>query len=434
MKKVTIYSTIFIIVLLLAFGYIMKDKLGFEIVSDFVKPLWARLECLPDDSWSGSTVTSYVQSANEAQIKCGINEFTDECRVEVTVAKIGAVDDGIKYFLCNIDGTNCGAEQKEVLKTGWYGSGEASIDLDSLAKGKMYKITCYETDIFINKKDCTITKTYRPWGLYDYFGGGKRVVNNKNCNVPVSAKENILKADDTEVLYMTGGEGMKWINYVHDWAYGPATNVFSHPQHGQVYCTGGQLYSIVKVTTASGKIKQLAPDYVATASDGTIYNGLGQNLGTVECCPSSYNCGDDFKWTTPSGHTCQGDIDCAGGGAIICKTATTTTQWKCIDNKCAQQPEKSVECCSNAACTNGKICQLGAGPNQYKCIQGGGGSFCGDKKCDADETKLSCPQDCGSPDDDSSDWTIWIIAGAIILAAIIIAMMMGGKKQSGGAF
>lgn len=428
MNKKNIGIIAFIVAVIVIAGIIAYSGGYFSAVttSTFVKPLWARLECLPDDSYSGSS--SLISNSAEVLVKCGIEEFTDECRIKVSVDNVGPIDDEVSYRLCDSTGNNCGAIIRKTIATGWTGAGKASINLDNLEKGQSYKIVTYDNIAGfmagLLEKQSYVDKTYKPWGLYDFFGGGKRVVNSANCNVPtydngVLTATNIPMGEKKEVLFMTGGEGLKWINYVHDWAYGPGTNVFTHSTYGQVYCTGARLYSIVKVTTADGKIRTLEPTYVGTANDGTVYNGLGSYLGSVQCCPSSYNCGSNFQWTVPEGHSCNTDIDCRGGGAEVCSSATSLNQDRCIANKCTAQTPKTVQCCNNAACTDGKICDLAVGLTQYTCINSGGTHYCGDGVCDADETTTSCNSDCNVPPKEK-DWLMYIVIGLLILVLIVI--------------
>jgi hypothetical protein len=385
--------------------------------STYVKPIWGRLSCEEQSSYK---TDNYDIEWSGTWIDCASNEFTDKCEYKIIgetsfggIAKtIGYVP--ISYTICD-KGATC-FSQKDVNV-----HANEVINLGSITKEQTLYVWERSASSWFNSDQYVhVENKYKPWNLVAYDAGAKRIVNSASCTVPVSYDNKIMHTDYIEELGFEHGPGSSWINYVTDWVYGPGGPNVGTYQGNSVYCTAGNLYEIVKVTTADGKIRDLSPEYYKTAPDGDVYKGLGSYITSVECCPSQYNCGNDFEWITPDQKECTRDADCKFGGAEYCISATkVSTGWNCVNDKCVDGGEKEVECCLNTACPSGQICSLAVGNTQYTCIQQEGASYCGDGRCNLDETPETCPADCGAGASNSSFWL-----GIAIMLTIIIVIIL----------
>lgn len=340
--------------------------------STFVNPDWARLECMPDDSYSGQLI-KYLDKQNS--FTC--NSFTEECR--------------LKYEYINPPWSAC--KTIKIFKN----NQEITLSPSNYITFKLGETIKFEEQLCITLTKSfpytKVTMEWKPWGLYRFVGGSKQLVNSANCNIISSQFSNILESDyPGSVLYRQGGEGTKWINYVNAWNYGPATNVFTHQTYGKVYCNAGTIYSIKTLKLQNGALVELNPLYSGQKADGTTISGMGNRLTNVQCCPNEPNCGDDFtfKPTTPS---CFTDAQCINAGQPIPITKTTYKYYTCESGKCVLKGPKTVECTSNAACQTGYICDLSR-TNYGTCINQVGTTYCGDRTCDLNENEINCPADC----------------------------------------
>ena len=369
---------------LMAIPY-FDDSFYFSIGSGtFVKPSWARLECAPTDAYEGSYIKWLDQIST---FKC--DAFTEECEFTVENQDTGfwAQSATGNYQNCDLYGSNCGAKISYTIRPG------ATITLPKLASGRSYK---FETGFWIVNEDYTkITQQWRPWMLYRFVGGGKWVVNSYNCDVTSGSKARIRQEDYVSKLYRQGGEGTKWINYVDDWNYGPGTNVFNHPQYGEVYCTAGQIFEIVELRMSDGALKKVDPTYSQTLPSGDRLNGLGSRLSYVECCPNEPSCTDDFEYKKPEEVEveCVSDIQCYNAGGPVPVDRTHYIVYKCVNGGCVESAPITVECTTSAQCPAGQICDLSTN-NYGKCISQIAGQYCGDNICQLSENFDTCPSDC----------------------------------------
>ncbi|MEK6879420.1 MAG: hypothetical protein AABY22_07430, partial [Nanoarchaeota archaeon] len=380
--------------------------------------LWARLECAPTDSYEGlQTINQFKSKTNTFgvpfyQVTCGIDEFTDKCDLFSSGGKLGV---GIFNWCTdsNLD-YNCDS-----------GTSERTADsttneqyLFPMNKGDKLLFWC-ETHLGINVDCKSLTKKYRPWGLYRFEGGRKDTIKSNTCkltdisnpsslmtstkNAVVTSVNSLLGAQQptpvTE-LTMTGGDGYKWLNFVHDFAYGPAYNIFKY--NGQdVYCTGSALWTIQNMQMKDGKLIPINPEYNPPSYDPNGQNGLpfqiqtiGSKIKNVECCSSEPNCDANFMIVPDKPNpTCFTDAQCQNAGNGIPTSPTSYVYQKCVSGTCQWQAEVKVECTSNLACTYPKVCDK----LNWRCISPDPQGYCGDNTCNRDETKISCPADCGAP-------------------------------------
>jgi len=350
--------------------------------STFVNPDWARLECAPTDAYEG--ITTIYPVADNRVITCGADEYTDECRL--TIKNMGGswtTGGTVSFYLNN---------QRYQIQTD---------DLDTVIYMDAGEQFLYEYSFGGSSDKVKIIKEWRPWKLYRFVGGAKWTVNSANCDITSSTKANIRSEDYTGArLYREGGEGTKWMNYINAWNYGPATNVFKHDSYGEVYCNAGQIFDIVELHMADGKLVKVDPQYSDTLPSGDVVSGQGSKLGNVECCPNEPNCGDDFEFeeTTP---TCFTDSQCLNAGGPIPVSNNQYLVYKCLSGLCTQTGPFSVECTTNAACPTGQVCDLST-TNYGKCITQIGKDYCGDGICGLGETADNCPKDCKA--DLSCEW------------------------------
>jgi len=378
-KIVLAFGGVGLIILMLTASGVLQAQIG---SSTFVNPDWARLECSPTDSYEGA----YSSTVDNTKLyKC--NYFTEECRVKITNDNSGFFAQSAtgKYAKCDIAGNNCGQLIRYQLSVG------ETKTLPTLHVAESYKFTISILDT--NEDLTTVDLEWKPWQLYRFVGGAKFTLNSANCDISSSLKSNIRNEDyPGSKLYRQGGEGTKWINYVNAWNYGPATNVFIHSRYGEVYCNAGQIFDIVELKMKDGNLKKINPEYSETLPDGDIVSGQGSKLSNVECCPNEPNCGSDFKYKQTA-TTCFTDSQCTNAGGPLPISSTQYKYFKCENSECVEKGPITVECTSNAGCSNGQICDLST-MNYGNCISSSVSDYCGDGKCDVIESKLTCPTDC----------------------------------------
>lgn len=386
------------IVLVIGITSYLFNILPFSLVTEniFVNPDWARLECAPTDAEEGN-----LKRWLDQQTIFNCDAFTDKCSFFITNTKTSSLDVELGsmtpyYQICSLEGNSCGAKTALQLSKG------ETKSLPTIISGQSY-VFSFGNLLNYNLKYTMIQQFWKPWKLYRFVGGSKSIVNSYNCDIISSARANILLKDlpSSQKLYMQGAEGTKWINYVNAWNYGPATNVFTHPTYGEVYCNAGHIYDIVELQLANNQLVKVNPSYTGTQESGDVIKGMGNDLGAVECCPNEPNCGDDFQYEESSeGKTCFTDVQCGGLKITDC---THYSRYKCVDSKCTEGTSETVECTATACCIQkpGTICDL-SDTNYGKCITQTSTDYCGDNKCTfATENCNTCPKDCKSNPDGS---------------------------------
>lgn len=424
-KQIGIFVIILIIVLFVVFikfGQFGPFSVG--VTSEtFVKPSWARIECEKADA---ENKQEGILPITGGSVFCGRQENTDRCRLNVKISANNlqgvrrVVADTLLDFkiysrTCNNDGTGCTSER--VIAD--INSNKLDIffepGLSTLPAGKKWFIrakaerkalaptTSFDMPVFYKK-------FYNRWDLIRHVGGGKWTVRSGSCFVSgrddegVSLNSKILKSESfPNPLTMSGSSGSKWINYVDDWFYGPGTNVFNHPRYGEVYCSAGQIFNIIKLQFKDGSLKKLDPAYQGRLPDGQSLKGLGNRLAGVECCPNEPNCGDDFEFKPePTPKECFSDIQCYNTGNPVPASPTSYVKHICSsEGKCEQSQVFPTECTRDDVCIAkhgaGYACDLSL-TNYGKCVKQQVGAYCGDGACNPlTENKETCPDDCGKP-------------------------------------
>ena len=386
-------TIIFIIVLILG-GLALAnladlDFFSVAVTSDtFVKPLFGRLECASEDFYTNER--THIGKSGTS-VYCGNDELTQSCDFYVDTSEpvwwSGSVD--VFFKKCNLDGTQCDSQFTKYNAQ----EGVTNLFLTTVPNGKKIFVMCKSPLLNIDR-ECDITKKYKAFKLFRFVGGAKYEQKAIDCRIPSSEQSKILQEDwSTSTLTMEGSEGQKWINYVYDWAYGPANNVFNHPQYGEVYCIAPNIYDIVELRTTSGTTVKLNPEYSGNKEDGSKVLGLGQILRKVECCPNEANCGTDFKFKpTPQPLDCTSSLECYNAGGPVPVDQTSYVTYSCISGTCIKSNPITVTCTNNNACPNGQICSLSA-TNYGVCVTQTT-DYCGDSKCLGDENAENCPVDC----------------------------------------
>lgn len=350
----------------------------------FVKPVWASLECAPTDSYEGTfsgnvPSSGLFNSGSRLLFKCDAN--TDECIVTATTSG----GSGLSYKLCDSNGNNCGGGDS------FSSSGFKTLPV--LQPGQSYSFQRSAVG------SASVSAKWKPWKLYRRVGGAKYIVNSYDCSIQSGDLSKIRKEDySVPTLLRQGAEGTKWVNYVDDWVYGPATNIVSYNGQ-QAYCTGGKVYSIVQLQMADGSLKKVDPSYSGTTTSGDKISGLGNVISSVECCPNEPNCGSDFKYhkadapeATAKG--CFSDLQCYNAGGPVPQSGYTYVKYSCQSGTCVQSAPVTVQCTTNAQCSkNGQICDLST-MNYGQCITQKSGEFCGDGVCQITENHDKCAADC----------------------------------------
>jgi len=167
-------------------------------------------------------------------------------------------------------------------------------------------------------------------------------------------------------------------NYLTDFIQ-VATKTYSYSGN-EVICQARTLYDVDNQQFKDGQTRKIQ----------------GEQVATVECCPTENNCGDNFKFQEDEKNTCTYSTECPNGGDLYGVTQTGARKYSCVSGQCVAQ-DVSVECTSTAVCTtrygDGYVCDLS--PNNWgKCIGGTSAPYCGDGFCEIGESKSNCPADC----------------------------------------
>lgn len=376
-------------------GYVLNHGLSLGSLSivqssDFAKPLWARLECGAEDSQ-----THIIKWLDQQKIfSCNAN--TEQCNFIVT-RTAGMLSSilgfSVSYSVCDVNGANCGGS----MTTANIPNG-GQVSLPPIQNGKSYKLDSSYIIVLLESSNAyvRVDESYNAFKLFRYYGGAKDIVNSYDCSIQSGSLDNIRAVDYTvPILTRQGGVGQKWINYVDDWAYGPATNIYTYNGQ-QVYCNGARLYSIVQLQMKDGSLVKLNPTYQATLPSGSSINGMGSLITNVECCPQEPNCGDDFKYKpvgTGGVASCFSDTQCYNAGSPVPTDVTHYITYKCNSGTCTAGNPVTVQCTTNAGCASPQICDLSTN-NYGHCINQRAGAFCGDGVCDSTENFNLCPSDC----------------------------------------
>lgn len=381
-----------------AFDPILRTSLSIYDSQTFVKPQWARLECSAEDF-----PTNNIQTINnQALFRCNAN--TENCNFQIRSIAPSGRNVYPAYQECDNNGGNCGSL---VQPTGLIGlAPQAVIQLPMINNGRSYLFSSVNRPAceFINA--CTpasnyirITESHNAFKLFRYYGGARDLVNSFDCTIQTGDLSRIRQSDyTTQTLQRTGGAGQKWINYVNDWVYGPATNIVTYNGQ-QAYCADARVYSIVQVQMRDGNLVKLDPTYSATLPAGQQLNGLGSVIANVECCPNEPNCGSDFQYNPIQGNNtggpavCFSDLQCLNGGGNVPIDGTHYTTYSCITGSCQANAPILVQCTTNAQCSNGQICDLSTN-NYGRCITQNQGPYCGDGTCQVTENNNLCANDC----------------------------------------
>jgi hypothetical protein len=365
-----------------------------ETLTLFAKPLWGKLICDATTTYEGKQ-TVFERSAPDwkgaryYRLDCGTKELTDSCKINAAggMLWVGAFnwcsDDNLD-FKC--DGP---VSVINALNT------ETTQYLFDMQKGNKMMFWC-ETHLGINIDCKNLEKDYRIWSLYRDIGGARFTAQANSCKLSSSQLSAIPKAQSlfslTE-LTMTGGEGYQWVNFVHDWAYGPGTNVFKY-QNRDVYCTGNAIFEIQKMQMKDNSIVPIDPNYNPPNNLPFNIQTIGTRIKTVDCCPNEPNCDPDTFTLVPDkpGQTCFSDAQCVNAGAPLPVDEDTVIEQSCTNKKCVWGQPHDVECTSNAACLYPKVCDK----TSWTCLTPDPSGYCGDNTCNRDETKISCPHDCGT--------------------------------------
>jgi hypothetical protein len=376
-----------IVVILLAVGVLFMIVPGVMQESysgSFVKPLWGRMECDAENVYSATSYEITKDKNNVAnKIKCGTDELTEKCQYYLSSSGsqwLSTNQVWVNRWICDKNGV-CGLKQRDK-----YTRKTTDQLIGEVVSGGYMQIEVESEVLGINTY-ATINKQFQRFKLFEYYGGSaKRVINSAGCGIPYSAGNNVLDGDDSSEggSCTTGNlEKDEWCNFVSDWVYGPAYNVFVHDNYGEVYCTGAQLYEIVELETANGEIKKIDPSYSSQKEDGDRIRGLGKFLANVECCPSQPNCNDDFEWE--QGDTdCFSDAQCANGGNYYYYAPKQVIREACNSEKCVLQAPITVACGRDSDCGNGQVCQKVGDIDKWKCVLGTG------EDSDPDEDPDAC--------------------------------------------
>jgi hypothetical protein len=291
----------------------------------------------------------------------------------------------------------------------------------TLPAGKSLKAWC---DVWGGRNiECEIQSEWNQYKLYTFCGGSKNVIA-QDCTMPnsVSLLSKLLQKEGGISTFNKG----EWRNYVCAWALGP-TQIYSYNLQ-QVVCDANSkaLYKMTKLAFLNGELKPIDPTAEVSLNTGEEITGYGAFVKTVECCPMEEGCCDDFTYGSCK-KDCSSNLDCDNMGNPVSVDALHYKTNTCISNVCTWSDPIEVQCTTNAACPNGKICSLIL-TNYGQCVDIPNGNYCGDGTCDKDETFDTCPSDC-DPRKSKVNWTLIILVG--IIAGTVLAVMYWKYKKGG---
>lgn len=414
-----VYFTLILVIVIsgLAFwGFsAAKDGQFFSIGGEnqFAKPLWGRLECVADPIEDIETKTI---ASSGGSIFCGGNEFTNECDFKMKDTRDNFFSTPLYVFYkeCDNDGTNCDSSFTQKYFTA--GTSVQDLKLEVPAGRKLY-VECGNTAIrgFL-RTECEVQKEYFTFRVYRFVGGAKFEAQADDCRLTSGLRSLIPQGENPPAELAFG----QYLNFVDDWAYGPAQNVYNNYYTGyqDKYCTAGQLFDIAKVKMADGKLVPINPEYAKPAGSPEYINTIGSVFKAVECCPSEPFCGEDFKFHRDIQEaSCFSDVQCANAGNPVPYDQKSYYEYTCESGECVQSALISVDCTSNAACPNGQICDLSL-TNYGQCITQES-SYCGDETCGLNEDANNCPSDCSEDSEDIENLNTKLIAIVVLIFFLI---------------
>jgi len=396
---------------------IVGNTFALSGTAEFAEPIIGRFECLKDATPVVNTEKRLADNDNLI-VKCEGNiEPSDGCKIEMIVTESSFISDvTVRYYVCDIEGSNCGKYNDVKLS-----SNKGCIDINdpncawtvlpvTIKPQTSIKIENVETGLGLDK-DYAIKKTFYPWSLYDDCAtSGKNRVNEKSCKLPIdhSILGNFLSVDKPSSTFNFG----EYKNYVCNYVKGYGTNIFNHPEFGEVYCSYPNIYEIISITDYTGKEHKLDPTYkkiLNTANGQVTINGLGKKLGNVKCCPYMPNCDEktfDFKQDVVK--HCTSDAQCINLGNPYSagqkgSTNLATNQYcDTTKNECIEKQPYEVQCNENGDCTGDLKCDLSV-QNYGKCVKSEGQQICGNGKCETGENGDNCARDCRDNNDDCKE-------------------------------
>lgn len=436
-NKYVFFGLIVLIIGGLVYGGLGASKSLYSFTSgDFVKPQWGRLMCQPEDLISKSPIEKQL-SKNEVEITCGEDEYTTECEVWIRSGDVGMTADNFKF--CVVDGFDSTCDPSCSFSEGCNLEKDRKKQLPSISPGQKIIFTASDTFGFGEAEALFVYKRWFPWKVFKEEGSQLSIANPTNCdltsNTEKSSTSGIPEVSYKSHLEFTGGEDKQWIHYIYDWIPTTGYQVVTHPDEGQVYCSGNTIYELTEVKLKDGRVIKLDPgsQIPSKVEDDLILQSYGSPIKKVECCyptEASTGCCPDFtRGCIADEVPCTLDIECANGGSPRTQSCNSQIAEKCVNNVCVAQDVVNVQCTADACCPEGKVCNL----LDYTCIDSGSSPYCGDGVCSTFENNINgtgayCEKDCGTKNvDEDQDW----IPFAILGVALILGVLMMQQKQKG---
>lgn len=432
MKKHHKAGALAVLLIMIGFGAVIfaMNNVGAVYSSDTTVyvPNWVQLKCGVVEASKSTTIDRNWAWEQDKYTNINCNEFTKEgCSLYYKVSTEAIAK---WYEICRPHATadKCNAQGCGLATGGGIQAYGVEQLLDNIKIGEYYKINAYDQTgaLFCSKRQLpdgwlTIRKVWDEYGLI-IQGNTQYVERRGTCDLTSS---NLGRIEDGVLingnkLIFTGGEGLSYVSYISDWVQAYKGSIYSHPQYGNVYCTGlGTLYKVQEKTMENG-------NKVVFAAGSAIFDS------SIECCPQQPGCNANFKWDNQAGD-CPNNLDseCAGQGQWFSNGPQSAQRYYCANTVCTKET-KTVGCSTPADCVNGYCDMSSRVPSEWKCKSGTPPtSYCGDNRCDAiTENFGNCPSDCLNQQEEKSLLIpALIIGGAIILAAIII-FAVTRKKQT----
>jgi len=430
MKNTTLYTILTILLIIAGIGVVVYNQLPQYIVGEneiIYSPDWVTLECVPT-TFNKVLENNQWEYSDGSFTEFGCDEFTKVCAIsyEFDTSLEGKWSDICPFKLTF---QKCDASDSCTEFDRW-GTHNFGVDVPwiNLNAGEYLRVTAADLGGFacLTKSPLngfTLRKRFDEWGLQvrgdsplAKYTGNCRITNNFKSGV----KDGVLRQDDR--LIFDGGEGFSYVSYMNEWNPVESKVIETHPEYGDVYCTGvGYLFKVISEELEDGKTRTLV------AGDRIID-------GNIECCNQQQGC-EDWSWTNEVGE-CETDANCPGQGASMPYDVGLARIYNCENNECVRELIVT-ECAVPADCPGGYCDTRSPDANDWSCKSGDKPAvLCGDGICNPlFETNLNCLKDClDDSDDDSFLW--WVVGGVIIfiLIIVIIALLFKGKSSSGGTF
>lgn len=367
---ISIFIVLIIGIILSGIFFITKEQTipGIEIIS---RPVFGYLSCSPDINPVKSTNIFTLNKEGENILCSKFHPDASSCQVTINVQRQALNTDAkaIKYSVCNVDGSNCITNTREVLSN-IRDSAYTKTFSTITNKQKIFvrfedfksSFSCLVIDRF--KDECwqswdgnqpTYSAIFTPYVLWrnDIFGGSNFPIS-ESCSNPKNEalleKVDLLLSTSLSSQFTQTSSKAK-LNPEERWSYigGFVLSPYEIElfNNQQAYCSNKVMYGFDKITTISGKQYLIAD--------------VNKRLGNVACCNGDTRLNEvcqNHQWISLEKQECSIINPCKLVDWVTDPTdssSQTIQRQECVSNKCVLI-KKDVECSSSNACNADETC------------------------------------------------------------------------------